>query len=126
MHVEASSTCLGRARPVSTPSEIRAEARILLGSALSVTEFADFERIPQGVSGPAAQGFYPKSAVSANSTIIPISSHSVGPHIVCSKSPPASCGCQMSLLLIVFDGVGRAHVRDLGILSRVAARAALA
>ena len=88
-------------------------------------EFADFERIPQGVSDPAAQGFYPKSAVSASSTIVPISSHSVGPHIVCSKSPPASCGCQMSLLLIVFDGVGRTHVRDLGILSRVAARAAL-
>jgi hypothetical protein len=33
-------------------------------------EFADFERIPQGVSDPAAQGFYPKSAVSASSTII--------------------------------------------------------
>jgi deoxyinosine 3'endonuclease (endonuclease V) len=27
--------------------------------------------------------------------------------------------------LIVFDGVGRAHARDLGILSRIAARAAL-
>jgi hypothetical protein len=65
-------------------------------------EFADFERIPQGVSDPAAQGFYPKSAVSASSTIIPD-----------------------GLLLIVFDSVGRTHVRDLGILSRVAARATL-
>jgi hypothetical protein len=34
-------------------------------------EFADFERIPQNVSDPAAQGGYPKSAVSASSTIIP-------------------------------------------------------
>jgi hypothetical protein len=66
-------------------------------------EFADFERIPQGVSDPAAQGFYPKSAVSASSTTVPGG----------------------SLLLIVFDGVSRAHVHDVGILTEFFARAAL-
>jgi hypothetical protein len=44
------------------------------------------------------------------------------PSLLCLPVPPSS---QMNLLLIVFDGVGRTHVRDLGILSRVAARAAL-
>jgi hypothetical protein len=72
-------------------------------------EFADFERIPQAVSHPAAQGFYPKSAVSANSTIIPCFARILRVH----------------LLLVMFDGVGRAHVRDVGILSGVTTRAAL-
>jgi hypothetical protein len=66
---------LGRARPVSTPSDKAALVATLLyplGSALSCVpcdEFTDFERIPTGVSIRPAQKS--KSAVSTDSTIIP-------------------------------------------------------
>jgi hypothetical protein len=53
---------------------------------------------------------YPKSAVSASSTIIP-------------RFDKLSA---TGLLLVVFDGVGRAHVRDVGILTEFFARKTLA
>jgi hypothetical protein len=94
-----------RSRPSSLYTSPSVSEQVWLG--VVSEEFADFERIPQNVSDPAAQGGYPKSAVSASSTIIPDG-------IV-----------DDSLLLIVFDGVSRAHVHDVGVLTEFFTRTPL-
>jgi hypothetical protein len=60
---------VGRARPVSTPSD-RQSAWLGVVIARGAEEFAEFERIPIGVSVRSAP--VGKSAVSTDSTIIPM------------------------------------------------------
>jgi hypothetical protein len=71
-----------------------------------------------------------KSAVSASSTTVPGFAFPSHAPVAASTTLRYARGDKKArsmswLLLIVFDRVGRAHVRDFGVLSRIAASAAL-